>query len=89
MPIYIVSQYLNFAKCYSLLSREAAVELTETVNEDKSRVASEMADLLYHCMVFLCSQGVKMEDVLEVHRKRFSQYGIEEKSSHKPKGQSC
>jgi len=72
----------------TLFSREEAAELTETVNEDKSRVASEMADLLYHCMVFLCSQGVKMEDVLEVLRKRFSQSGIEEKSSRKPKDQS-
>ena len=50
-------------------------------NEDKSRTISEMADLLYHAMVLLKVKDVKIEEVLEVLRKRFSQSGIEEKSS--------
>jgi phosphoribosyl-AMP cyclohydrolase / phosphoribosyl-ATP pyrophosphohydrolase len=40
-----------------------------------------MADLLYHAMVLLRVKDVKMEQVLEVLRKRFSQSGIEEKAS--------
>lgn len=50
-------------------------------NEDKSRTASEMADVLYHAMVLLAVKDVKVEDVLQVLRQRFSQSGIEEKGS--------
>ncbi|GJN29539.1 hypothetical protein PR202_gb17768 [Eleusine coracana subsp. coracana] len=63
--------------------REEAGELIQTLlgKEDKSRAASEMADLLYHAMVLLRVKNVKMEEVFEVLRKRTSQSGIEEKSS--------
>ncbi|CAO2818569.1 unnamed protein product [Amaranthus hypochondriacus] len=65
--------------------REEADELCRTLedNEDKSRTASEMADVLYHSMVLLALKDVKMEDVLEKLRKRFSKSGIEEKNSRK------
>jgi pyruvate kinase/phosphoribosyl-ATP pyrophosphohydrolase/phosphoribosyl-AMP cyclohydrolase len=64
---------------------EEAGELIQTLleNEDKSRTASEMGDLLYHAMVLLSVKDVKMEEVLEVLRKRFSQSGVEEKASRK------
>jgi len=39
-----------------------------------------MADLLYHAMMLLRVKDIKMEEVLEVLRKRFSQSGIEEKA---------
>ncbi|KAJ4710232.1 Histidine biosynthesis bifunctional protein hisIE chloroplastic [Melia azedarach] len=63
--------------------REEADELCRTLeeNEDKSRTASEMADVLYHAMVLLGLKDVKAEEVLEILRKRFSQSGIEEKKS--------
>lgn len=63
--------------------REEADELCRTLedNEDKSRAASEMADVLYHSMVLLALKDVKMEDVLEVLRHRFTKSGIEEKKS--------
>ncbi|KAL5980452.1 Histidine biosynthesis bifunctional protein hisIE, chloroplastic [Asimina triloba] len=65
--------------------REEANELCQTLedNEDKSQTASEMADLVYHAMVLLAIIEAKVEDVLEVLRKRFSQSGIEEKESRK------
>ncbi|XP_030493192.2 histidine biosynthesis bifunctional protein hisIE, chloroplastic [Cannabis sativa] len=61
--------------------REEANELCQTLeeNEEKSRTASEMADVLYHAMVLLAVKDVKMEEVLQVLRERFSQSGIEEK----------
>ncbi|KAJ3683252.1 hypothetical protein LUZ60_013479 [Juncus effusus] len=67
--------------------REEAGELIQTLteNEDKTRTASEMADLLYHSMVLLNLKDVKMEEVLEILRKRFSQSGVEEKNSRKKK----
>ncbi|XP_073013785.1 histidine biosynthesis bifunctional protein hisIE, chloroplastic [Typha latifolia] len=65
--------------------REEAGELVQTLleNEDQSRTASEMADLLYHAMVLLKTKEVKMEEVLEILRNRFSQSGIQEKNSRK------
>jgi phosphoribosyl-ATP pyrophosphohydrolase/phosphoribosyl-AMP cyclohydrolase len=70
--------------------REEAGELCETLeeNEGKERAASEAADLLYHSMVLLNVQGVAMEDVMRVLRKRFGQSGIEEKRSRPPKESS-
>ncbi|KAF3969977.1 hypothetical protein CMV_006278 [Castanea mollissima] len=63
--------------------REEADELCRTLeeNEDKSRTTSEMADVLYHAMVLLALRDVKMEDVMQVLRQRFSKSGIEEKKS--------
>lgn len=65
--------------------REEAEELTRTLldNEDGSRCASEMGDLLYHAMVLLKLKNVGMEEVFQVLRKRFSQSGIEEKKSRR------
>ncbi|KAI8541228.1 hypothetical protein RHMOL_Rhmol08G0046100 [Rhododendron molle] len=66
--------------------REEADELCRTLEEkeDKSRTASEMADVLYHAMVLLGRRDVKAEEVLQVLRQRFSQSGVEEKESRKP-----
>lgn len=63
--------------------REEADELCRTLedNEDQERTASEMGDVLYHAMVLMAVKGVKIEQVLEVLRKRFFQSGIEEKRS--------
>lgn len=67
--------------------REEAGELCQTLeaNEGRERAASEMADLLYHSMVLLNLQGVAMEEVLRVLRKRFTQSGMEEKASRSQK----
>ncbi|GIL90535.1 hypothetical protein Vretifemale_18175 [Volvox reticuliferus] len=69
--------------------REEVGELCQTLeaNEGRERVASEMADLLYHAMVLLNLQGMEMEEVLRVLRNRFTQSGIEEKASRPPKPQ--
>nr|KJB15784.1 hypothetical protein B456_002G196300 [Gossypium raimondii]KJB15787.1 hypothetical protein B456_002G196300 [Gossypium raimondii] len=63
--------------------REEADELCRTLEEkeDSSCTASEMADVIYHAMVLLRRKDVKIENVLEVLRRRFSQSGIEEKQS--------
>lgn len=73
----VVSHPLN------LFTSEEADELCRTLedNEEQTRTASEMADVLYHSMVLLSKRGVKIEDVLQILRQRFSQSGIEEKRS--------
>lgn len=67
---------------------EEANELCRTLeeDEDESRTASEMADVLYHAMVLLAVKDVKVEEVLKVLRQRFSQSGIEEKISRPSQG---
>lgn len=67
------------------LYREEADELCRTLeeNEDGLRTASEMGDVLYHALVLLALKEVKIENVLEVLRHRFSQSGVEEKRSRK------
>lgn len=81
---HMVWTFLNVL-LYALSCREEADELCRTLeeNEDQSRTASEMADVLYHAMVLLSVKGVKIEDVLQVLRVRFAQSGVEEKSSRK------
>lgn len=66
--------------------REEAGELCQTLeaNEGRERAASEAADLLYHAMVLLNLQGVPMEEVMAVLRKRFGTSGVEEKASRAP-----
>lgn len=67
--------------------REEAGELCQTLEEKegKERAASEAADLLYHAMVLLNLQGVAVEEVLKVLRKRFDQSGIDEKANRPTK----
>lgn len=68
-----------------LFTSEEADELCRTLedNEHQKQTASEMADVLYHSMVLLSKRGVKVEEVLQILRQRFSQSGIEEKRSRK------
>ncbi|KMZ71919.1 Phosphoribosyl-ATP diphosphatase, Phosphoribosyl-AMP cyclohydrolase [Zostera marina] len=76
---------LNDAELLCSKVREEAEELVQTVveKEDSLRTASEMADLLYHAMVLLSLKNVKLEQVFEVLRNRFSQSGIDEKNSRR------
>ena len=65
--------------------REEADELCRALEdtEGKDRVASEMADVLYHSMVLLAQQDVPLEDVMVKLRTRFGVSGIEEKASRR------
>ncbi|MEZ4287030.1 MAG: bifunctional phosphoribosyl-AMP cyclohydrolase/phosphoribosyl-ATP diphosphatase HisIE [Polyangiales bacterium] len=61
---------------------EEAAELAQAIaNESDERVASEMADLLYHAMVGLLSRGVPVRAALEVLSARFGVSGHDEKAS--------
>eukprot|EP00897_Mesotaenium_endlicherianum_P003151 jgi/Mesen1/2864/ME000174S02116 len=70
--------------------REEADELCQTLeaNEGADRAASEMADVLYHSLVLLSLQGVKMEDVAAKLRARFAKSGIQEKADRSKKSSS-
>lgn len=70
--------------------REEASELCQTIeaSEGRDRTISEMADVLYHSMVLLSLQDVKLEEVMAILRNRFSQSGIEEKNKRAIKAPS-
>ena len=49
--------------------KEEIAELIEAVEENKNQV-HEAADVLYHLMVLLESNGIKIEDVMDELKKR-------------------
>ena len=49
--------------------KEEIAELIQAVEENKNQV-HEAADVLYHLMVFLEANGIKIEDVMDELKKR-------------------
>lgn len=60
---------------------EAAETVIAAVSEDKSRVVSETADLLYHLVVLLEARGIDIADVERALGERTAQSGLAEKAS--------
>ena len=67
-------------KCIDKLQEEFD-ELKDALNEDKSNIVHEAADVLYHLLVSLEAANIKFEDVLVELENRKKQSGIEEKKS--------
>lgn len=63
---------------------EEAVELViAAVENDRSHLISEAADVLFHMLVLLKSRGVTLEEVETALAQRTSMSGLEEKASRK------
>ena len=61
---------------------EEAIEIIiEAAKKNKAGLIREAADLLYHCVVMLHSNGVKLSDIRDELESRKSKSGIEEKKS--------
>ena len=69
------------AHCAKKLGEEAFETAIAAVQEDKGRLTSEAADLLYHLMVLLQARGVTLSEVEAELAKRTAQSGHEEKAS--------
>ena len=67
-------------KCIEKLQEEFD-ELKYALNNDKSNVIHETADVIYHLLVSLEVADIKFEDVLIELEKRKKKSGIEEKNS--------
>ena len=67
-------------KCIDKLQEEFD-ELKYALNNDKSNVIHETADVIYHLLVSLEVADIKFEDVLIELEKRKKKSGIEEKNS--------
>ena len=73
------------AHCAKKLGEEAFETAIAAVQEDKGRLVSETADLLYHLMVLLRARGIAFSEVEAELQKRTAQSGHAEKSS-RPRG---
>ena len=67
-------------KCIEKLQEEFD-ELKYALNNDKSNVTHETADVIYHLLVSLEVADIKFEDVLIELEKRKNESGIEEKNN--------
>ena len=63
---------------------EESVELVVALmQDDRPAVVAEAADVMFHLLVALQSQGVPFDDVLAELQRRTAQSGIDEKNSRK------
>jgi phosphoribosyl-ATP pyrophosphohydrolase len=71
----------GIANAAKKLGEEAFETAMAAVQEDKARVISEAADLLYHLLVVMKMRGVTLAEVETELDKRTAQSGHEEKAS--------
>ena len=69
------------AHCAKKLGEEAFETAMAAVQEDKSRLVAEAADLIYHLVVVLEARGVRLVEVEAELEKRTAQSGHQEKAS--------
>ena len=79
---YVASLY---AKGRPVIAKKLGEEAVETViaalQDDKSQLIYETADLWFHSMVLLCDAGLEPQDVLNELARRFGLSGLDEKAS--------
>lgn len=67
-------------KCAEKFGEEAIEAIIEAVKDDKDRLTSEAADVLYHLLVMLAARGVALADVEAELARRSGLSGIAEKA---------
>jgi phosphoribosyl-ATP pyrophosphohydrolase len=72
-------------KCAKKFGEEATEAVIAAIQKDKTELAKESADVLYHLAVLWAASGLTPNDVYAVLKSRESQSGLEEKAS-RPKG---
>lgn len=70
-------------KCAEKFGEEAVEAIIEAVKDDKARLTSEAADVLFHLLVMLQSRGVALSDVMAELARRQGTSGIAEKAARK------
>lgn len=68
-------------RCARKFGEEAVETVIAALGTDKSALAAEAADVVYHLLVLLESRGLAWSDVATVLQKRTSQSGLAEKAS--------
>lgn len=70
-------------KCAKKFGEEAVETVIAAVQGDKTELAKESADLLYHLLVVWAAAGIAPEEVYAVLKAREGVSGLEEKASRK------
>ena len=70
-------------KCAEKFGEEAIEAIIGAVKDDKMRLTSEAADVLFHLLVMLKSRGVALGDVMDELARRQGQSGLSEKAARK------
>jgi phosphoribosyl-ATP pyrophosphohydrolase len=70
-------------KCAKKFGEEATEAVIAAVRRDRSELAKESADVLYHLAVLWAASGLTPEEVYAVLQSREGQSGLEEKASRK------
>ena len=68
-------------KCAEKFGEEAIEAIIAAVKGDRENLTAEAADVLYHLLVMLAAQDIKLADVLAELDRRVGTSGIEEKAS--------
>src|ERR1700749_1612247 len=70
-------------KCARKFGEEATETVIAAIQRDKTELAKESADVLYHLLVLWAASGITPEEVYSVLKAREAQSGLEEKASRK------
>jgi phosphoribosyl-ATP pyrophosphohydrolase len=70
-------------KCAKKFGEEAVETVLASVSGNKTHLAAESADALYHLMVLWAAAGITPEDVYAVLQAREHQSGLAEKAARK------
>jgi phosphoribosyl-ATP pyrophosphohydrolase len=71
-------------RCARKFGEEAVETIVAAVARDRSGVALEAADVLYHLLVLLKASGVTLDEVMAELDRRTGQSGLAEKASRQP-----
>jgi len=71
--------------CARKFGEEAVETVIAAIQRDKTELAKESADVLYHLAVLWAASGITPQDVYAVLKSRETMSGLEEKAS-RPKG---
>jgi phosphoribosyl-ATP pyrophosphohydrolase len=70
-------------KCAKKFGEEATEAVIAAIQKDKTELAKESADVLYHLAVLWAASGITPDDVYAVLKEREAMSGLEEKASRK------
>lgn len=70
-------------KCAEKFGEEAVEAIIEAVRNDRKKLTSEAADVLYHLLVMLAARDVSLDDVLAELERREGTSGVAEKAARK------
>ncbi len=69
------------AKCAKKFGEEATEVVIAAIQQDRTELAKESADVLYHLAVLWAASGITPDDVYAVLKSREGMSGLDEKAS--------